>query len=228
MNVKEITCAYHNWLGGEVVTTEFETGGEEVAQEIGSTERKEIPKPIAVKVEVVTVLRCLWRLMGKANSNKMLYKGYSTGKLWVTLQWSSKNIHWKHYILYGISGQTHSIIIITYILKWWERGNFPQQKKIYLRESSERKCLSNGSTLNANDYYALAKIYEGTFILALDLLANNYYDYDFRRWFINNELASRIFEFTVQVWVKHFVQNSYSKVFIANMPCVIILTRRAY
>lgn len=65
-------CAYHNWIGEEVVTTtEFETGGVEV-EDIG-TVKKEIPKPIAVKVEAVTVLRCLWRGMGKANSNKMLY-----------------------------------------------------------------------------------------------------------------------------------------------------------
>lgn len=40
-----------------VTTTEFETGGVEV-EDIG-TVKKEIPKPIAVKVEAVTVLRCL-------------------------------------------------------------------------------------------------------------------------------------------------------------------------
>jgi len=39
-----------------VTTTEFETGGE--VEEVIGTE-KEIPKPIAVKVEAVTVLRCL-------------------------------------------------------------------------------------------------------------------------------------------------------------------------
>lgn len=64
-----------------VTTTEFETGGE-VEEQIG-TAKNEIPKPIAVKVEAVTVtvLRCFSRWMGmRANSNKMLktYEGKDT------------------------------------------------------------------------------------------------------------------------------------------------------